>query len=131
MSADTAAAVPPPAVDRDALCELWRELDHDCAALCRFVGGYLAMTDERLSRLEDAVLARDAGAVTVAALSMRTTSAMIGARGVAAAVQDLEVMLRAREGAEVQAHLRHVRDCTREASAALRQLLDAGGIPDG
>lgn len=79
-----------PVLDVDALRALGDELG-DAEVLCGFLRRYLEMLDRRIERLERALSAADHENWMDAALSLRSSSAMAGARALSeqvAALQD-------------------------------------------
>lgn len=117
-------------LDRAALRSLVAELEGDRTAVRRFVTRYLELTDARLARIESAVAACDARQSAVAALSMRTTSTMIGAHSLAAAVADLEYTLAPEGVGCTQFCLDRVRAHVEQVRVALGQVLQESAPSD-
>jgi HPt (histidine-containing phosphotransfer) domain-containing protein len=79
-------------VSFEALRELADEFDDDC--VCRsFVGNFISMWEARHARLRDAVLACDVKAAMDAVLSVKTASAMAGAKPLSALAAKLQQLI--------------------------------------
>ena len=72
-----------PVLDTDALRRLGEQLD-DADMLCGFIRRYVAMLDQRIQRLEHALSVQDHEDWMDAVLSLKTSSALAGARALAA-----------------------------------------------
>lgn len=72
-----------PVLDTDALRRLGEQLD-DADMLCGFLRRYVAMLDQRIDRLERALAVQDHEDWMDAVLSLKTSSALAGARALAA-----------------------------------------------
>ncbi|MGO1317813.1 MAG: hypothetical protein ACTMIR_12380 [Cellulomonadaceae bacterium] len=110
-------------LDCATLRTLVAELDGDRAAVRHFISRFLELTDSRLARIEAAVASSDAREAAVAALSMRTTSTMVGAHGLASAVLDLERLVAPGGVGCTQFCLDRVRAHVEQVRVALTQVL--------
>ncbi|WP_448070987.1 Hpt domain-containing protein [Georgenia yuyongxinii] len=76
-----------------ALCALCEELGADAA--CSFAHRYLDLLEARVQHLTEALAGGDAEAAWVAALSLHSSSAMVGAQALAEVSRALATQLRA------------------------------------
>jgi HPt (histidine-containing phosphotransfer) domain-containing protein len=76
-------------LDDDALHRLGEQLG-DPDVLCGFLRRYLSLLDARIARLEQALAAADQADWMDAVLSLKTSSAMAGARALAEQAAELE-----------------------------------------
>lgn len=120
-AADTAGAEP--AVDRETLTRLAEDLG-DAAIVADTVGLYLAELPERLQALEVGMANRDAQAVRSTAHSLKSASAMLGARPLS--LSCLAVERAAAEGRLDHERLRQVVAEAETVAEALRAQLAAG-----
>lgn len=81
-----------PVLDASELAQLGEDLG-DLEALHRFVDRYATMLPERVARLDHALAAHDLDDWQDAALSLRTSSAMAGARALSRMVGEAEQTL--------------------------------------
>lgn len=81
--------IPAALLDTEALGRLGEQLG-DPAIVDRFIRGYVAMLGQRLERLHRAVIAQDCAAWMDVLLSLKTSSTMAGAAGLAALAGELQ-----------------------------------------
>ena len=78
-----------PVLDMEELRRLGEQLG-DPVALCEFLRRYVGMLDQRIDRLEHALTAQDHAGWMDAVLSLKASSALAGARALAAEATTLE-----------------------------------------
>lgn len=107
-----------PLVDPDVLHDLEDQLDSPAAARA-FVRDYVAVWDERDSRLSSAIARRNQAASLDAVLSLKITSTMVGATQLVSLAKALERLLREGRLEEAEAALPQVHRCGLRTMRAL------------
>lgn len=108
-------------LDPGALQTLGRDLGDDAAR--QFAATYAAMLDNRVNRLDSSVATGDLEEAYVAALSLHSSSAMVGAQALAETAATVAAALRRRDptpALRARARLAALAQQTRAALAALR-----------
>lgn len=108
-------------LDPGALQTLGRDLGDDAAH--EFAATYAAMLEDRVSRLDSSVAAGDLEEAYVAALSLHSASAMVGAQALAETAATVAAALRRRDPApalSARGSLAALAEQTRACLAALR-----------
>lgn len=82
MAEHAGAMITSPVLDTEALRRLGEELG-DADILCGFLRRYVALLDQRIGRLQRALAAQDHEGWMDAVLSLKTSSALAGARALA------------------------------------------------
>lgn len=118
-----------PIFDPGPLATLGRDLGDDAA--CQFAMRYAAMLEERLRRLDDCVRSGEVDDAYAAALSLYSSSAMVGAEALARTAADVATALRHNTLGPAQyayAGLVTLAEQTRAAMAQLAGRRDDAGI---
>ncbi|WP_299167101.1 Hpt domain-containing protein [uncultured Arthrobacter sp.] len=110
-----------PLVDPNVLHELEDQLDSPAAARA-FVRDYVAVWDERDSRISSAIARRNQAASLDAVLSLKITSTMVGATQLVTLATALEGLLREGKLEEAEAALPSVHRCGIRTMRELRLL---------
>ncbi|WP_166980667.1 Hpt domain-containing protein [Paramicrobacterium fandaimingii] len=111
------------AVDPRYLEQLRAELDGDCVAVNGFVATFVSMWPNRLQRVTCATNDDNVGALVDSALSIRSSSAMVGAVRLNAVASDLEQLGRAGDLAGVRRLIPHLRTVGDRTIERLSQML--------
>src|SRR3569832_762704 len=93
-----------PAIDRQILTQLLEDIGGDTAALAGLLGAYLDDTPQLLREMEQAVAASDPAALGMAAHTLKSTSASIGATALSTLCEALGHKLRSGAEADLAAH---------------------------
>lgn len=93
-----------PAIDRKILTRLLEDIGGDTVALAGLLRAYLDDTPRLLQGMEQAVAASDSAGLSMAAHTLKSTSASIGATALAALCEELGHKLRSGATAALPAH---------------------------
>lgn len=110
-----------PLVDPNVLHDLEDQLDSPAAARA-FVRDYIAVWDERDSRISSSIARRNQAASLDAVLSLKITSTMVGATQLVTLATALEGLLREGKLEEAEAALPQVHKCGLRTMRALTTL---------
>ena len=118
-------------IDATLVDRLVRELAGDVRAGARFIRDFVAGWEVRVARLLDAAERQDPEDVTTVLLSVRTSSAMLGAQSLSLAAADLQDDLVATRRVNKIAVVRFIELGTSACSelADLARRLESGGVP--
>lgn len=105
----TETAPQPPSAEAE-LRRMCSSLHLDAPVVRRFIADYLRLLEGRLQRIEDHLRSGDTAAATVVLLSLATSSAMLGAWGVAEAADQLRSRSDGADPSTLRQHLHRLVD---------------------